>query len=351
VLLSELVASARRVALVGLAKNTGKTTALSTIVRELEQRGRRVGVTSVGRDGEERDVIDIRIAKPRVTLCEGSLVASTDALLRASGVAYEQLRDTGVRTPLGRVLIVRLRAAGAVEIAGPSAVQDVRAVADAMLAHGAAQVLVDGAIDRRAASSPAVCDALVMSTGAALHERIEQVVARTRDAVELVCLPELHDPRVRALADRHPGSSFLVAGPAAEPLVLPPRFVLSSSEQDIAQLLSAHPAASHLVVRGALHEPFLQGLLSAVRGRAPELVVADSTKVFLADRGCEWYRRRGLAIHVLTPIDLRAVTVNPLAPRSHSFDSLHLRSLLAEAIPGVPVLDVCDPSYGLQPAA
>ena len=65
-MLSELTASTRRLALVGLAKNTGKTEALATLLRELEQQGRRVGVTSVGRDGEERDVIDARIEKPRV---------------------------------------------------------------------------------------------------------------------------------------------------------------------------------------------------------------------------------------------------------------------------------------------
>ncbi len=63
-MLSELTASARRLALVGLAKNTGKTEALAALLRELEAQGRHVGVTSVGRDGEERDVIDSDIRKP-----------------------------------------------------------------------------------------------------------------------------------------------------------------------------------------------------------------------------------------------------------------------------------------------
>ena len=192
--LAELTASARRLALVGLAKNTGKTETLAALLRELQERGRRVGVTSVGRDGEERDVIDIRIEKPRVELCAGSLVATTDALLRAGAIPHEIVQETGVRTPLGRVLIARLLTRGTIEVAGPSAAADVREVCDTMLAHGAEQVLIDGAIDRRAASSPAVSDGLVMSTGAVLHEEIEQVVARTRDAVELVRLPELSSP-------------------------------------------------------------------------------------------------------------------------------------------------------------
>ena len=100
------------------------------------------------------DVIDARIAKPRVHLPAGSLVATTDALLRASGDPPRAARGPGVRTPLGRVLIARLHGRGAIEVAGPSAAGDVRAVSDTMLAGGAEQVLIDGAVDRRAASSP-----------------------------------------------------------------------------------------------------------------------------------------------------------------------------------------------------
>jgi hypothetical protein len=348
--LSELTGPARRLALVGLAKNTGKTETLAALLRELSERGRRVGVTSVGRDGEERDVIDIRIEKPRVELCAGSLVATTDALLRAGAIAHEIVQETAVRTPLGRVLIARLHAQGTIEVAGPSAAADVREVCDAMLAHGAEQVLIDGAIDRRAASSPAVSDGLVMSTGAALHEEIEQVVARTCEAVELVRLPELRDERVREIAASN-HASVLVGEPGEEPLALHPRFVLTSSAADIAQLLRARPSAHQLVVRGALCEPFLAELLRAATGRAIELIVADPSKVFLTDHGCEWYRRQGISIAVLTGIDLRAITVNPVAPHSHSFDSVRLRAMIEQEIPDVPVLDVRDPTYNLVPAA
>jgi hypothetical protein len=325
VVISELTGSARRLALVGLAKNTGKTETLAALLRELEAEGRRVGVTSVGRDGEERDVIDRRIEKPRVRLTAGSLVATTDGLLGASGIPHELLEETGVRTPLGRVLIARLRGPGAIEVAGPSAAEEVRAVSDAMLGHGAEQVLIDGAIDRRAASSPAVADVLVMSTGAVLSEDIGEVVARTKDAVDLVRLPALEE------------------GPEADrAIALAARFALTSDARQIARLLDANPSARWLVVHGALPDSFLRGLLRARRGRGRQLVVvaADATKVFLADRGPEWYRRQGLEIQVQKRIDLRAITVNPVAPQSHRFDSERLRALIEAAVPDVPVFDV-----------
>jgi hypothetical protein len=337
VVLSELIEPARRVAVVGLAKNTGKTETLNALLRELRAQGRTVGVTSVGRDGEARDAIDARIEKPAVTLAAGSLVASTDALLRASALPYELLEQTGLRTPLGRVLIARLTCEGAVEVAGPGAAQDVRAVADAMLAHGAELVLVDGAIDRRAASSPAVCDGVVLATGAVLAEEPEQVAALTRNAVELIRLPAVQDGSVRALAGR---DTALLGDYGMEPVVLHPRFALTSTATELVALLREHPRARRLVVGGALCEPFLGELLAATRGRELELIVADPTRVFLDSHGPGWYRDRGLPIGVLAPLRLCAVTVNPVAPRAYSFDSTQLQYLVRSALPGVPVIDV-----------
>ena len=292
-----------------------------------------MGVTSVGRDGEERDVIDARIEKPRIRLPGGSLVATTDVLLRASGLPHELLEETGIRTPLGQVLIASLRGAGAIEVAGPSASADVRVVSDAMLAHGAEQVLIDGAIDRRAASSPEVADGLILSTGAVLDSDIDEVVSRTKDAVELVRLPRVDDAFHEAAEN--------------ERLVLPPRFVLTGDAEQIAQLLDENPAARWLVVAGALPDRFLQSLLHPVQRCRRDLVVVvtDPTKAFLWKRGPEWYRRQGILLKTLNAIELEALTVNPVAPQSHRFDSEQLRGLLAEAIPDVPIFDVLHADY------
>jgi hypothetical protein len=328
--LSDLIAPARRLALVGLAKNTGKTQTLAAILAEHAAAGRQVGVTSIGRDGEEHDVIDARIDKPRIHLQAGSLVASTGALLRASGLAHERLALTGMRTPLGEVVIAKLAEPGIVEVAGPSAAADVLSVSETMTEHGAEQVLIDGAIDRRAASSPAVADGLVMATGAILGEDIEQVVTVTKNAVDLVRLPRSDEAEVS----------------------LPGRLVLNGEPGEIAALLTEHPRASTFLVEGALSERFLEGLLSARpqrAGRELKVVAGDPTKVFLSRRGPSWYERQGLSIAVLNTIELMAITVNPIAPQSHRFDSQQLRELIEAAVPGVPVLDVLDPSYRTEP--
>jgi hypothetical protein len=325
-MLSELIAPSSRLALVGLAKNTGKTQTLAAILAEHARAGVRVGVTSIGRDGEEHDVIDARIRKPRILLQAGDLVASTAALMRASGVAHERLLRTGMRTPLGEVVLARLSEQGTVEVAGPSAAADVREVSEAMLDVGAERVLIDGAIDRRAASSPAVADGLVMATGAILAADVERVVALTGDAVDLIRLPRIDGDGVS----------------------LERRVVLNADPVEIAALLREHCDADTFLVGGALGERFLEGLLGARHeraGRELRIVAADPTRVFLSRRGPSWYARQGLTIGVRRTIDLRAITVNPVAPQSHRFESERLRELIAAAVPDVPVLDVLDPSY------
>jgi hypothetical protein len=338
--LADLLAGTRRLALVGLAKNTGKTETLKALLAEHARAGHVVGVTSIGRDGEERDVIDARIEKPRINLEEGSLLASTDALLRASAVAHERLAQTGVRTPLGEVLIVRLSEPGTIEVAGPSAAADVFEVSEAMLAFGAEQVLIDGAIDRRAASSPAVSDGLVMATGAVLGEDIAQVVATTANAVDLVRLRRASDATGEDTGD---------AGDTGDGRVsLERRLVLNAEPAQIAALLRENPRAHTFLVDGALGEGFLEGLLAARserRGRELRLVVGDPTKVFLSRRGPSWYLRQGIAIEVRQTIDLKALTINPVAPQSHRFDSRELREQIEATVAELPVLDVLDASY------
>ena len=170
-----------------------------------------------------------------------------------------------------------------------------------------------------------------MATGAVLDRDVAEVVQQTRDAVDLMRLP--------------------LAGDGDEPLALPPRFVLSAEAEQIAQLLDENPLARRLTVAGALPERFLRSLLHPLRHRRRELtlVVADPTRVFLWKRGPEWYRQQGIHLQTLKRIELRALTVNPLAPESHRFDSATLRAALEEAIPDVPIFDVRHADYSGRP--
>jgi hypothetical protein len=337
------VGLARRVTFVGLAKNTGKTAALAALASELSGLGRPLAITSIGRDGEEADAIQPQIAKPSLYCPTGTLVATTAPLISRCATQHEVLVNTGLRTPLGSVVICRLHESAEVEVAGPSTSAGIRAVADAMLDLGAEHVLIDGSIDRRAASAPSVADAVVLSTGAVLGREIDEVTRRTSRAVELVDLPRVADPRMRELATQAEGN--LLVTESGEVRALPTRFALAASAGDVTTALRANGQRQGLVIGGVLSERFLDALLPTAKARPTKVVVADTTKVFLQTRSPRWYRKRGIEIEVLRRVDLRAITVNPVAPLSHKLDSAGLRAAIFEISSSVPVFDVKSRAY------
>jgi hypothetical protein len=334
--ISDAIEPAARVALVGLAKNTGKTVALGAILSELEARGAAIGVTSIGRDGEATDAIDDAIAKPPIRLPAMALVATTDRLLERSDARAEVAVRTEHRTPLGRVVVARLLERGTVEVAGPTAVDDVSDVVETMRRLGAERVLVDGSIDRRAGASPRLADGVVLSTGAVLSADLDQLARRTKAAAELMTLPAVSDPELHARASALQTSAVLL-DEGAIPL---DRSIVHDRVEAVVPLLRGRSDVRALVVRGALCEPLLDCVGRARRGMPLTVVAEDATKVFLGRGTCARHRSRGLGLAVLHAIPLLAVTTNPVAPLRHRFDAEELVARIACELPGVPVLDV-----------
>jgi hypothetical protein len=338
--ISDAIAPVARVALVGLAKNTGKTVALGAILAELEARGEAIGVTSIGRDGEATDAIDDAISKPPILLPAMSLVATTDTLLQRCDARAEVAVRTEHRTPLGRVVIARLLERGTVEVAGPTAAQDVGEVVETMRRLGAERVLVDGSIDRRAGASPRLADGVVMSTGAVLSADLDQLARRTKAAAELMTLPLVQDARLRECAAALHTSALVCDGGDAVPL--DPALVHDRVEA-IVPLLRGRDDVRAVVVRGALCEPLLERIGRVRRGAPLAVVADDATRVFPGRGSCAQHRARGVELAVLHAIPLLAVTTNPVAPLRHRFDPHELRDRIAAELPGVPVLDVLAP--------
>lgn len=323
--LADLVRDASRVSVIGLAKNTGKTRTLVALLGEIRERGMTVGLTSVGRDGEATDVIDPQIVKPRIRVPPGGLVASAEPLLRAGSEPVELLARTPTMTPLGRIVIARLPYGGLTEVAGPSTNRETAAVTETMRALGADVVLVDGAINRRAAASPEVADLVVLATGAALHSEAKQVVARTAAAVEVFDLPRATVPETE--------TDVAVLG-SGDRVPVSRRLTLGGAPDDVRRLFSSSGGVCRIVLGGALCEGFVEDVRRAARGRPVTLVAPDGSKVFLTNRDTRWYRAQRIKIEVRSVIRVAAITVNPVAPMSHEFDSVELRARLAERLPG-----------------
>jgi hypothetical protein len=175
-------------AVVGTGKNVGKTVTTAAMCAALERQGVVVGITSIGRDGESLDVVEA-IAKPRLWLCEGTLIATARTLLPAYP-ALEIVQSVRERNALGSIVIARVRTPGFYEIAGPAGADAVRRVVRELLRCGSSFVLLDGAVDRLAALRDGD-DAIIVAAGAASGPTPAHVVEDVRGLVAKLSLPSV----------------------------------------------------------------------------------------------------------------------------------------------------------------
>ncbi|MDR2133268.1 MAG: hypothetical protein LBP30_07995, partial [Clostridiales Family XIII bacterium] len=172
--LLDAVGEHKIVSVVGMAKNTGKTTTLGVLIEEARDAGVRLGITSTGRDGETEDLVT-GTAKPKVFLPEGAMATIPTELYAFADAGLEILRMTDYGTALGRVMICGAVSEGYAQVAGPVSATGQMGVCAEMLALGADRILIDGAVDRRSVAAPRASDAVILATGAALSGRVSEV--------------------------------------------------------------------------------------------------------------------------------------------------------------------------------
>lgn len=165
----------KTVGVIGTAKNTGKTTTLSFLLRGFLARGSRVGITGIGYDGEDIDNIT-NLPKPRLYLEKGSIAATSEKCLRTAEAKYETIADTALQTALGSISLVRITKPGVMVIAGPNTKSGLAEI----LRHfkevtPCNAVLIDGSLNR--ISPMSIADKLVFTTGASRDTHIENLVS------------------------------------------------------------------------------------------------------------------------------------------------------------------------------
>jgi hypothetical protein len=335
--LHSLVAAsgAPAVAVIGLVKNAGKTTVVNALLAQAE---RCFGLTSLGLDGERTDHLT-GLAKPSIAPPAGTVVATTEGSLARSRYDLDVLETLPFHTPLGHVVIGLASGDGCVEVSGPTTLAELRATIERVAAHGAHQVLVDGAINRLGSASPRVSEGLVMATGGMVGDTLDEVVETTRATLDMLTIPQVSD-ETRSRLEPHLGSARVVAFDAdgeAAPLEI--GSVIGEGVA-VAREVARRKAAT-LYVGGALTDEFVDDFTRVLPPRHRlRVVVRDATVLVLPAASVARFARRGIALEALRSLCVLAVTVNPFRVPQPYRPRLFFAAI-AEALGGrVPVFDV-----------
>lgn len=356
----ELSHKYKRIAIVGMAKNAGKTTSLNYFLEEAMDEAMTVGVTSTGRDGERTDIVT-GTDKPSIWLEEGTLVSVPVRLYELADAGLEILRRTEYGTPLGPILLCRVANSGYVQVAGPVINAQHDSLCAEMLEAGAEIVLIDGAIDRKTIAAPETSDAIILSTGAVISRQMQTVIEETAHTVGLYQLPRLEDAPARKALEDHLAEAgeedriLLVEDGRVHPLQvrtgLGAGSILAASIDASAKAgegpsakAGEDPSAqagglTHIFIPGAFTPGTINGI-DPRKLRHVTFVLKDPTKIFFPPAEWRKMQKRGLDVKVLENIKVAAVTVNPTSPMGYRFDQQELVQRMKAALPGVPVIDV-----------
>ena len=322
----------------GLVKNAGKTTALNAINALFPDEC--LGLTSLGYDGETRDVI-YRHPKPSISVRPGQIVLTAKRFLPNTPKSYDILETWGNHPQFGPWLILKITAPGDFRMAGPSTLSELAEGISRLRNYGAHRIHVDGALNRlshisvtsMANTEEAVAFdslqelsrrekiernanqdvALVLSTSAALGNTLKEVTERTLHILELFELPSflrstpvpfLNSGPDQALALRqnayfHQGSWSLL-----------PTFLWN---QSLIDLIPAHVDLIYL--KGAFTDRIYLALRAAER-LPSQFIVRTPAHVLLSPTLWNSLKSRGIEVTLLDSPPLAILTLSPWHPKT-----------------------------------
>ena len=334
-LLYDLSTKYKTLSIVGMAKNAGKTTALNYLIEEAMDEGIRLGVTSIGRDGETQDLVT-GTEKPRIYLDQDPIVTVPTQLYAMADAGMEILKKTRYSTPMGDLLICRVADSGYVQIAGPPAAMDTKRVCEELFGYGCDLILIDGAIDRKAIASPETSDAIILSTGAVLSRNMKKVVEETAHLVSLYSLDELENSPARRQIEENLFQDRILLIKGEKTVALDLKTGLGGS-RFIDEAIDAE--TEYVYIPGAFTNSVICDI-SPKKLKQVRFVLKDPTKIFINAMDWGKLRKKGFRVSVLKNIEVAAITVNPWSPRGYSFESEALIAAMREAIPDMQLIDV-----------
>ncbi|MDO5713980.1 MAG: hypothetical protein Q4Q07_06060 [Tissierellia bacterium] len=335
-LLDHIIGKYETLSIIGMSKNSGKTVALNEILSQADLKEVSIGVTSIGRDGEQIDIVT-ETEKPKIYLTAGSLVATTTKLLELSEVVVEIIKLTDFETPLGNVIVGRVKYDGYVQISGPQTLKETKVLVDMMRDLGAQIVIVDGAIDRKTSAAPEITQCTILASGASVNRNMNTVVEKTKHIASLFDLPLSTEFReqIHKILDK---DGYGIVDHDGNIREIPLATSLNAGRKLASEITEE---TRYLVLSGALTKSTLEDIIKGTKYyRDITIVISDGTKLFVDYKEFQKFLRRGVHLEVFHNSKLIAVTVNPYATEGYRFDPFRFKEAMEDSLPGIAVYDV-----------
>ncbi len=325
------------VSVIGMAKNAGKTTVLNSLIRECRRSGIIPGLSSAGRDGEDTDIVTLT-QKPEIYVYKGFIFATAKQLLGLCDVTKELLYSTGYNTPLGEVYIVRAMSDGYIQLGGPSQNTQTEALKHRLFGFGARKVFIDGALGRKSFSSPEICEACVLCTGASFSGSMAKTVEETAFVAELFSLAAFSDENAaKILRQKKKNANLVFINRDYSYELFSLRTNLDLDDIPVERITDY---TRFVYAAGAVTDSLLERL-PAAGCKSVTLVADNASKFFLSKKVYKKFVSAGNSVNLLKKTELCAICVNPVSPDGFDYDAKEFESEMSKET-GIPVFNIAE---------
>lgn len=323
--MKNLIDAVDTLGIIGLSKNSGKTTTLNAILSIYDTL--KLGITSIGLDGEDLDQVNF-LPKPKIHVKRGMVVATACGCLEASLVKYQVIEKTKMMTPIGHIEIVEILTDGNMVIAGPTTNKELNHVIKIMKKH-VDKVIIDGAFNRMTFANIELIDGIILAAGAAVSPIMSQTIDKTKTIVTAFNIKKSY--RIEEI----PEASIII-----QTTFHRHEFYDKKIETLKHALSQVNDKIDLIYIKGAITPRMIHYFIEKMIMQFT-LIIDDPTKLLLSEQDFMSLRKLKIELSIIHPCPLLCVTINPYSPSGDHYDEKIFKKAMEDAI-DVPVFNVMD---------
>jgi hypothetical protein len=318
----KIIKDHQTIGVIGLAKNTGKTTTLNYMIENIDAKV--IGLTSIGLDGESLDQINF-LPKPKIRVKKGMIIANASSCLDYCQLNYEVLKHTHFQTAIGEIKIVRILEEGYMMIAGPSSNNELNEVLS-LMKNDATMIIVDGAFNRMTFSNISELDQIILASGASYHPNMKKTVEETSFVVDLFGSPKTREK----LEFKHP----------IEIITDQNSYHLEDKKESTLKTFfkKNNEIIKVIYIKGAITQKMIHLLIKEDIHHI-KLVMDDPTKLLIGHDYQSFFINRKIRFEVLKTTPISCVTINPWSPNGMHYDATLFYESMRQNL-DIPVFNV-----------
>lgn len=313
------------IGILGTAKNTGKTTTFNFLLEWSNLESIKVGLTSIGYDGEDIDNIT-GLPKPRIFVQKDNTIATAEQCLFSLEDKIKTIEKTDVHTALGRVVIGKARKEGLVVLAGPNKGIELKVIIQKLKQQKTEIILVDGALNRMI---PLIyCDALILTTGASRHTDIDLLVDEIESMSRVFTLPLRKHKQVSNEELKMYQNNIVIIQKKGNPILLKGHSLINQKTFDSLINIIGNQECEEIYIPGIISDTVLKKIINKyyLLFQGKTIIINNPAFLLVGSRYIGYLKdiiddilSRGIKLKTLYKLPILAVTINPFYPKYSRF--------------------------------